>query len=60
MFLALFLVPLGAWLATGAPTDHSSLAILGSAFVTAIIVFIKEILGAQTAAVATTTTTKAA
>jgi len=45
MLLVFILPPLATWMAMGYPTDRVTLGILGSAIVSGIIAFIKELLG---------------
>ena len=50
MFLALELPGLSTWFAVGAPTDHTSLAMLGGYTIGAVLAFTKEILGSPASA----------
>lgn len=45
MLLVFILPPLATWMALGFPTDRISLGILGSAIVSGILAFVKELLG---------------
>ena len=45
MFVVFVLPPLITWSALAYPTDRASLGILGSAILSGILAFIKEILG---------------
>lgn len=45
MFFVFILPPLITWTALGYPADRTSLGILGSAILSAILAFIKELLG---------------
>jgi hypothetical protein len=47
MFLAFVLPSLAAWFGIGSPTDHASLALLGSSFIGGVIAYIKESLGGK-------------
>lgn len=48
MLLAFVLPSFTAWLGTGAPTDHTALAMLAAAVLAGVLAFVKEQLGAQT------------
>ena len=45
MFFVFVLPPVITWTALGYPTDRASLGILGSAILSGILAFIKELLG---------------
>jgi len=48
LMLLVFILPsVIAWAALGYPTDRTSLGILGSALLSGILVFIKELLGGK-------------
>ena len=45
MFLVFVLPAIGVWAGLGFPTSREALGILGSAIISGILVFIKELLG---------------
>jgi len=47
MLLVFLLPPLITWTALGYPTDRVSLGILGSALLSGILAFLKEVLGGK-------------
>jgi hypothetical protein len=49
LMLLVFLLPsFGTWAALGYPTETASLGILGSATISGILAFVKELLGSPT------------